>query len=98
MAEKVKETKVVKEAGDMVEVILFYDGNQYKDPMFVSVNGESLLVPRNNKPVKVPKRFKEVIDRSIAQEQKTNAFYARLESATAESMTGNGQTLVDVTP
>lgn len=83
--------------GKMVKVNLFYDGNIYKDPMFVSINGESLLVPRG-KEVEVPERFKEVIDRSIAQEQKTNLYYQALEAQTAQKMEGNGQTLVDVKP
>ncbi|NLB89712.1 MAG: hypothetical protein GX786_00600 [Clostridiales bacterium] len=86
-----------KEEKETVEVTLFYDGNQYKDPMFVSVNGESLLIPRG-KPVKIPKHFKEVVDRSIAQEQKTSAFYQRLEESTAANLNGTGQTLVDVKP
>lgn len=81
----------------MVKVNLFYDGNNYKDPVLVCVNGESLLVPRGAE-VEIPQRFKEVLDRSIAQETKTNRFYQNLAAKTAMKMDGNGQTLVDVKP
>ena len=90
-----KPEKVVEE--EMVEVNLFYDGNQYKDPIFVSVNAESLIVPRGTA-VKVPKRFEEVIQRAIKQEQKTFAYYQNLERSTAQNMNGLGQTLVEIKP
>ncbi|NLB91049.1 MAG: hypothetical protein GX786_07505 [Clostridiales bacterium] len=92
-----KGKKTAKKEGKNVKIKLFYDGNQYKDPIYVSINGESLLIPRGIE-VEIPEYFKEVVDRSIAQEQKTSAFYQRLEESTAANLNGTGQTLVDVKP
>ena len=92
-----KKTAVKKSDEKKVKVQLFYDGNQYKDPIFVSINGESLLIPRGVE-VEIPAYFKEVVDRSIAQEQKTSTFYQNLERNTAQNMNGMGQTLVDIRP
>ena len=92
-----KKTAVKKSNEKKVKVQLFYDGNQYKDPIFVSINGESLLIPRGVE-VEIPAYFKEVVDRSIAQEQKTSTFYQNLERNTAQNMNGMGQTLVDIRP
>lgn len=95
--EKKKTQKEKSPVDKMVKINLFYDGNLYKDPIYVSVNGESLIIPRGVE-VEIPQRFKEVVDRSIAQEQKTSAYYQTLERLTAQNMNGIGQTLVDVKP
>jgi hypothetical protein len=68
MAEK-KETVMqekVKDKEELVEIELFYDGDKYKDDVFVQINGKSILIKRGEK-VKVPKKYARVIEQSIQQ-------------------------------
>lgn len=68
MAEK-KETVMqekVKDNEELVEIELFYDGDKYKDDVFVQINGKSILIKRGEK-VKVPKKYARVIEQSIQQ-------------------------------
>jgi hypothetical protein len=53
-----------------VEVELFKDNKDYKDDVFVCVNGKDIVIKRGEK-VMVDKKYKEVIDASKAQDQKT---------------------------
>lgn len=67
MAREIEE-KNLKE--NLVEVELFKDNKDYKDDVFVCVNGKDIVIKRGIK-VMVDKKYKEVIDASKAQDQKT---------------------------
>ena len=54
----------------LVEIELFRDNRDYKDNVFVAVNGESCLIARGEK-VKVKKKFADVIAQSMSQDIKT---------------------------
>ena len=71
-AEEVKtEVKAPKaDAARKVKLRLFRDSNQYKDPLYVAVNGESYLIPRGVE-VEVPYYIAEVIENSLKEDQKT---------------------------
>lgn len=56
-------------SGKTTTVNLFYDGDKYKDPMFVGINGMTWLVKRGE-PVEVPVEVAEVINQSLAQDGK----------------------------
>ena len=53
-----------------VKITLFRDSNQYKDPLYAAVNGESYLIPRGVE-VEVPYYIAEVIENSLKEDQKT---------------------------
>ena len=63
-----KTTKV--DGNTLVEIELFRDNKDYKDDVFVAVNGESCLVARGKK-VKIKKKFADVIKQSMEQDVKT---------------------------
>ena len=83
MAEKKTENAVMPE--EMVEIELFYDGDKYRDDVFVQVNGKSLLIKRGEK-VKVPARYAEAIQNSLHQKAQTaemmNRYQREFEAAT----------------
>ena len=54
----------------LVEIELFRDNKDYKDNVFVAVNGESCVIARGRK-VKVKKKFADVIENSMRQDVKT---------------------------
>ena len=54
----------------LVEIELFRDNKDYKDDVFVAVNGESCVIARGKK-VKVKKKFADVIAQSMRQDIKT---------------------------
>lgn len=62
---------------EYVEVELFKDGGKYKDDVYVSVNGETCLVQRGV-PVKIKRKFAEVIRESIEQNNHTASEIMRL--------------------
>ena len=53
---------------ELITVELFYDGDKYKDPVPVIVNGVKILVPRG-KPVKIKRKYAEVLDHSAKQDK-----------------------------
>ena len=55
------------------------DAKNYKDPVFVGVNGRTYLVERGVT-VSVPRMVAEVIERSEAQKQKAEAFISDVVS------------------
>lgn len=57
-------------SGRTVIVNLFYDGDKYKDPLYVGINGHNWLVKRGE-PVEVPEEVAAVIDQSLKQDGKT---------------------------
>lgn len=54
----------------LVEIELFRDNRDYKDNVFVAVNGESCVIARGKK-VKIKKKFADVIESSMRQDIKT---------------------------
>lgn len=54
----------------LVEIELFRDNKDYKDNVFVAVNGESCVIARGRK-VKIKKKFADVIENSMRQDIKT---------------------------
>ena len=67
----------VDPAEELVEVELFYDGDKYKDPVPVGVNGVFIMVPRG-KPVKIKRKYAHVLDHSMAQDRKAGKMQMRL--------------------
>ena len=57
-------------SGDTAIVNLFYDGDRYKDPLYVAINGRNWLVKRGE-PVEVPVEVANVIEQSLKQDGKT---------------------------
>lgn len=67
-------------SGETTVVNLFYDGDKYKDPLFVQINGRSFLVKRGE-PVVVPTEVAEVIKHSLKQDGKTRQMIRQLSGA-----------------
>jgi len=59
---------------EYVEIQLFKDGNDYKDDVFVSCNGENCLIKRGV-PVKIKRKFALILEQS-AQQDVSAAEYA----------------------
>ena len=55
---------------EMVKFTLFWDGDRYKAPLFVGVNGKSYLIERG-KEVEIPRSVYEVIMNSNDQTRVT---------------------------
>lgn len=55
---------------EYVEIKLFKDTGKYKDPVFVSVNGETCAIERGEK-VKVKRKFALALDNSDKQDYET---------------------------
>jgi hypothetical protein len=70
-------------SGKTKKIFLFYDGDKYKDPLFVGINGMTWLVKRGEE-VEVPVEVAEVIENQLAQDKNT-AQMIRQISAEAES-------------
>ncbi len=68
-----KEVKAVNDAETLVPLYLFKDNDNYKDDVFVSVNGERILIKRGVH-VMVKKKFADVIYQSMEQDNKTADF------------------------
>ena len=82
------QAQVITDPGEeLVTIQLFKDNGRYKDDLYVCVNGERLLIQRG-KPVQVKRKFAEVIESSMRQDQLAGAMMQRLEDdyikATAE--------------
>ena len=65
-------------SGKTTTVNLFYDGDKYKEPMFVGINGMTWLIKRGE-PVEVPVEAAEVINQSIMQDGKTAQMIRELD-------------------
>lgn len=63
-------TKAETSGNTLVEIELFRDNKDYKDDVFVAVNGESCVIARGKK-VEVKKKFADVIAQSMSQDVKT---------------------------
>ena len=66
----------------MVKIKLFKDNGQYKDDVFVAVNGRTFQIVRGVE-VEVPACGAEVLEHSEAQDRRTAELMERLESAYA---------------
>lgn len=74
---------VVDDGEERVTIRLFKDGGKYKDDVFVAVNGETCVVKRGV-PVQIKKKFAEVLERSMKQDEATAALIERESSSYAE--------------
>lgn len=66
----------------MVKLKLFKDNGQYKDDVFVAVNGRTFQIVRGVE-VEVPACVAEVLEHSEVQDRRTAELMERLESAYA---------------
>ena len=57
---------------------LFRDGDRYKDPLNVIINGKKYSVPRGV-PIRLPRTVAEVIDQSIAQDAYANELNVQMQ-------------------
>ena len=53
---------------ELVEIELFKDNKDYKDDVFVCVNGKNSVIKRGEK-VKISKAYAEVLENSMAQDK-----------------------------
>ena len=64
------------EMEELVEVKLFKDNGKYKDPVYVGVNGENVVIERGVR-VKVKRKFAEALDNSDKQDYETSKLIER---------------------
>lgn len=60
----------VKKKDDLVEFEAFYDGDKYKDDIFVCINGRPMQIKRGVK-VMIPRAVAEVLTQSIESDRQT---------------------------
>ena len=73
------------EAGEeLVSVRLFKDNDKYKGDVFVAVNGQSVLIRRGER-VAIKKKFAEVLEQSLDQDQCTAGLIERESRAYEEA-------------
>ena len=79
--------KMVKKglSGKTVTINLFYDGDKYKDPVFVGINGMSWLVKRGE-PVEVPVEVYDVLMNQMKQDKSAADLMKSLQKASKEAM------------
>ena len=65
---------------ELVTVQLFKDGDKYKDDLYVAVNGERILIQRGV-PVKIKRKFAEVIEHSQYQDGQTERMLTEMAEA-----------------
>lgn len=65
--EEAKRKEAIAKGEELVEVQLFKDGGKYQDDVFVSVNGENVVIKRGEK-VKIKRKFAEVLENSMRQD------------------------------
>lgn len=88
-AEKIPEPVAVQTPGaaapgkKMVKVKLFKDNHDYKDDVFVAVNGERYLIQRGVE-VEVPDYIAEVLEHSAQQDARTAELIEKIEADYAE--------------
>lgn len=77
--ENVEETvPAVKDDGYVDHAPLFKDGEKYKFPLNVTVNGVKYSVPRGVQ-LRIPRIVAEIIDQSIAQDSHARELDARMQ-------------------
>lgn len=67
MAKNETTAKVETKNEELVTVNLFKDGRDYKDDVFVCINGKNKVVKRGED-VLIPKAYKKVLDQSRRQD------------------------------
>jgi len=72
-----KETKV--DANTLVEIELFRDNKDYKDDVFVAVNGVGMIVPRGVE-VKIPRKYALALENSEKQSSFSVEYQTRLQN------------------
>ena len=55
---------------ELVEIKLFKDNNKYKEPVFVSCNGETIAIERGVR-VQIQRKFADILDNSEHQDYET---------------------------
>ncbi|MBQ1948086.1 MAG: hypothetical protein II359_05700 [Clostridia bacterium] len=78
-ATKSHEATTSKQMEEYVEVELIRDNGAYKDDVFVSVNGENCLI-RRGVPVKIKRKFADVLEQSHQQDIAVLREIERLEA------------------
>lgn len=69
---------------ELVSVRLFKDNDKYKGDVFVAVNGQSVLIRRGER-VEIKKKFAEVLEQSLDQDQRTAGLIERESRAYEEA-------------
>ena len=83
------EVKTTAKKEELVEVELFKDNKDYKDDVFVCVNGKNRVIKRGEK-VKIPKEFAEVLENSKEQDNKASKLMEqKADEFSAESRARN---------
>lgn len=79
--------KMVKKglSGKTVTINLFYDGDKYKDPVFVGINGMTWLVKRGE-PVEVPVEVYDVLMNQMKQDKSAADLMKSLQKGSKEAM------------
>lgn len=70
-------------SGKTTTVNLMYDGDRYKDPLFVGINGMTWLIKRGE-PVEVPVEVAAIVNQSLAQDGKTRDLIRSLDGKDRE--------------
>lgn len=84
-ATTVQEAAAPVDAGEeLVSVRLFKDNDKYKGDVFVAVNGQSVLIRRGER-VEIKKKFAEVLEQSLDQDQRTAGLIERESRAYEEA-------------
>ena len=65
--EEAKRKEAIAKGEELVEVQLFKDGGKYQDDVFVSVNGENVVIKRGER-VKIKRKFAKVLENSMRQD------------------------------
>ena len=68
---------------ELVEVELFKDNKDYKDDVFVAVNGVGMIVPRGKK-VKIPRKYALAIDAAQYQKKASSNYQAEVSKKVEE--------------
>ena len=88
MAEEMKQPKKApnprrdakkKYDNERIQVTLFKDGKEYKDDVFVAVNGENCVIKRGQ-PVWVKRKFWKVYEQSVKQQVAANEYADRMHN------------------
>ena len=79
--------KMVKKglSGKTITINLFYDGDKYKDPVFVGINGMTWLVKRGE-PVEVPVEVYDVLMNQMKQDKSAADLMKSLQKGSKEAM------------
>jgi hypothetical protein len=74
--------KTTNPSDELVNIHLFKDNGKYKDDVFVAVNGQRVLIKRGET-VQLKKKFADVLEQSMRQDQATASLIERESSSYA---------------